>query len=753
MATTFVVTAPPALATVSAGAAAFDVAVEAPYYYHSVAGSFGSAPGLRADTAAVTFSLPTSAAAQGLQTVEYRLQFSATEVVATGTVGVDPDTQTFQIPVAGFLTRADLHIDVTARGPAPAGAPNAPAGAGAAVGEVFSASATFSVYSSGPPTADPIALSTRSFIGSELVRYTTDVEPVQTVPTDVLVVTVPGDLREIHPLVARIGPDPALGGGFVEAAVSRTGDPGVAVVTIPADYFDTQAAGRASVVLGGYSDTLLTEYIVPVIMSGVPLETTVEILPDSSNSSTGRVEVKASSVSGEDLRIIVGPRSGAAVSDRRYSVAAGGSVSIPFDGVGYPVRLTVYDVERNDGDTESSTIVGEYAPAGPAAAKTEFDLGHPERSILYLDNRNQFGQNRFTGETLTRVFDVTVDGESTPYTLKGGATLHVPLKTAVAGTTVTVVVEGLTVLDQVVPSSQIAVPADRVTGGDRFAVSAAVSALAYPDGADSVVLVSGENFSDALSAAPLATHSGAPLLLTGRAELPAVVRDEIRRLSPTSVVVVGGPASVSEAVVSELKIDYDVERIDGKDRFDVSRNVAARWLGSTPETVYTATGRTFADALSAGAAAGARDVPVLLVDGSAATLDPESQALLRSLDPGSISIAGGPSSVSAMIEGDLREIAMTQRYGGADRFEASIAINSSAFTHGSDAFLVTGLNYPDALSAGAWSGTLKAPLYLSRTDCVPPAVINHMKSIGVVHATLVGGPVSLAPSVQQLSTC
>jgi peptidoglycan-N-acetylglucosamine deacetylase len=86
----------------------------------------------------------------------------------------------------------------------------------------------------------------------------------------------------------------------------------------------------------------------------------------------------------------------------------------------------------------------------------------------------------------------------------------------------------------------------RQSGADRFATSAAVSRAAYPSGASTVYLATGGAFPDALAAGPVAGVGAAPLLLTARDTLPAPVAEELARLRPQRIVVVGGQAAVSD---------------------------------------------------------------------------------------------------------------------------------------------------------------------------------------------------------------
>ncbi|MBN9140090.1 MAG: cell wall-binding repeat-containing protein [Micrococcales bacterium] len=296
---------------------------------------------------------------------------------------------------------------------------------------------------------------------------------------------------------------------------------------------------------------------------------------------------------------------------------------------------------------------------------------------------------------------------------------------------------------------------DRVSGADRYAAAVGVSRAANPGAASAVYVASGEKFPDALSAAPVAARDHSPLLLTAGGFLPAVVRAEIARLEPDRIVVVGGPASVSDTVLAQLAaIQPRVERIAGADRYAASAAIArAAFDGIHPDTVFVATGENFPDALTAGAAAGAAGAPVLLVPGSASELGPDTRAALSALDPHSIVVVGGPASVSDAVMGALGAFAPVTRIAGADRFAVGVGVARFAFGSSDRAILATGLGFPDALAASAWAGTIGAPLYVVPGTCVTRDVLADLDRLGATRVTLVGGPVSLAPSVETLTPC
>ncbi|WBM79389.1 carboxypeptidase regulatory-like domain-containing protein [Cryobacterium breve] len=92
----------------------------------------------------------------------------------------------------------------------------------------------------------------------------------------------------------------------------------------------------------------------------------------------------------------------------------------------------------------------------------------------------------------------------------------------------------------------------RLSGADRFATSAAVSHAAFPTGATTVYIANGFNFPDALSGAPVAGKNTAPVLLVPGDRITTEIKDELTRLRPTRIVVLGSASSVSDAVAKAL---------------------------------------------------------------------------------------------------------------------------------------------------------------------------------------------------------
>jgi putative cell wall-binding protein len=92
-----------------------------------------------------------------------------------------------------------------------------------------------------------------------------------------------------------------------------------------------------------------------------------------------------------------------------------------------------------------------------------------------------------------------------------------------------------------------------VDGADRFVVSAETSKLAFcADNKATVFIGSGENFPDALSGSVAAIRNEGPVLLVRRDAIPAPIAEELRRLKPQRIVVLGGEQAVAKSVEVEL---------------------------------------------------------------------------------------------------------------------------------------------------------------------------------------------------------
>jgi len=254
---------------------------------------------------------------------------------------------------------------------------------------------------------------------------------------------------------------------------------------------------------------------------------------------------------------------------------------------------------------------------------------------------------------------------------------------------------------------------DRRSGEDRYATAVD---LAPTDAHGPVYVASGDVFADGIAVGPLAAATNGIVLLARVGDLPDVIRADLERLQPDEIVIVGGPASVSEAV-EEAAADYasTVRRVDGPDRYATAAEVAR---GVEPGgIVFVASGANFPDALAIGPVAARERAAVLLTRPD--DLPDVTADALRRLQPSEVVVVGGPASVSAAVASDIADVTGVEvaRIAGADRYATAVAIAEYFFDDPTGAvFLATGRTYPDALTATPLAAGFGAPLLLVGAD-------------------------------------
>jgi putative cell wall-binding protein/outer membrane protein assembly factor BamB len=199
----------------------------------------------------------------------------------------------------------------------------------------------------------------------------------------------------------------------------------------------------------------------------------------------------------------------------------------------------------------------------------------------------------------------------------------------------------------------------RWQGGDRYATAVAISQATYPSGATTVYLATGTNFPDALAGSALAAVAGGPLLLTDPTTMPPETVNEIIRLHPSAIVVLGGTNAVSAEVAADAVSAAHgaaLSRLQGPDRYQTADAVASVLVavkgGTTASNgVLLATGLDFPDALAGAAWAGESDRPLLLAPSSYIT--PQTWQTIQSLAAPSVAVLGGTSAITAAVASGL----------------------------------------------------------------------------------------------------
>lgn len=256
-------------------------------------------------------------------------------------------------------------------------------------------------------------------------------------------------------------------------------------------------------------------------------------------------------------------------------------------------------------------------------------------------------------------------------------------------------------------------PVFRVFGSNRYETSYKVAEMMADMDAEpfpAVIVASGTNFPDALAGSYLAAASGAPIILTDKAQ--GINEDWFRAYvaENATVYILGGSGVVSETIETQLE-GYTVERLAGSNRYDTNLIILKKAiaLGDSTQDILVCTGTNFADSLSASATGKA----ILLVN---EILNEDQKAFLAESGCENIYILGGTGAVGSKIETELAAYGAVTRISGADRYATSVKIAETFFPDATGAVVAYAKNFPDGLSGGPLAYCANVPLILTASD-------------------------------------
>ncbi|MFC4368571.1 cell wall-binding repeat-containing protein [Citroniella saccharovorans] len=283
---------------------------------------------------------------------------------------------------------------------------------------------------------------------------------------------------------------------------------------------------------------------------------------------------------------------------------------------------------------------------------------------------------------------------------------------------------------------------NRISGESRYETSKEVSKNAFKS-SKYVILASGENFPDALSATPLAHSLNCPILLTPSTKLPKSILKEILDLEAKEVIIVGSFSSISEDIEKEIKDLVKVRRIGAENRYETAALIAKEVLNINGSSkIAIASGENFPDALSSSAILLKEKAPIILTPRD--KLPRASKEVLETMKFEKTYIFGGLEMVSKEIENELDN---PIRISGTDRFDSSVSFAKQAFENPENIIIVNGSGFADALAAGSLVPKLKAPIILSEKDSIPEKVRKYLFEINPKKIYFVGGDNSVSSKV------
>lgn len=261
---------------------------------------------------------------------------------------------------------------------------------------------------------------------------------------------------------------------------------------------------------------------------------------------------------------------------------------------------------------------------------------------------------------------------------------------------------------------------DRIlAGSDRYGTALAISQTGFPQGASGVVLVPGDTYSEAVCAAPLAAAYGGPVLLVPSDGLGSDLGNEIKRLNPGKVFLVGvsHPTRVKNQVRDILE-NVSVTTLSGDNAYETAALIAAEIknkVGKVSKVVIVPSD-SFAEAVAAAPLAATNGWPILLAP---------KEGDVPKVTANAIEDLGANSAlvVGTQVKLTLQTV---ERKVGEDGYETSALLAGYSAAHGlsyAHTILATGEDFPDGLAAGAYAAVDKAILLLAKPDELPAPVL------------------------------
>lgn len=395
----------------------------------------------------------------------------------------------------------------------------------------------------------------------------------------------------------------------------------------------------------------------------------------------------------------------------------------------------LYSIDLSSGDRLTLDLAG--------AAGTDYDLYvyGPDSTDIYAVLPVAWSDDTLSSEQL--VFDCPAAG-----------TYYVEVR-AFAGS-------GQYTLTALLGDTPVFTDADRLSGANRYATAIRASAETFaPKSVQTVVIATGEDFPDALSASALAGAYGGPILLTRTDSLPDGLLAEITRLGATKVDIVGGTSVVSPAVEAALKrTGRTVTRVAGSNRYQTSAAVARRIQAvmgpRSALTAFVVNGENYADATAVSPYAYSQVMPVLLTQPKA--LSGDTAAVTAGIGVTHAVIAGGTGVVSAAVATQLDAVSGVEtvhREGGANRYETTTKIAQYAvdmfWASNEQVGIATGADFPDALGGGAIIGSQGGVLLMTQPTVLAPSTAAYLGAAkaDVVGVSIFGGVNAVTDTVKK----
>lgn len=220
---------------------------------------------------------------------------------------------------------------------------------------------------------------------------------------------------------------------------------------------------------------------------------------------------------------------------------------------------------------------------------------------------------------------------------------------------------------------------ESIEADTRYGIAAKLSSRCYPDGAETVILASGEHEMVPLIANGLAGSLDAPILLVQNESVPDATAQELSRLNPSDVIVLNGGTLNVKAVESEALAalpSASLELLEGEDCSALSQAIyrygqeKSLWAESVALTYDGCLG----DLVSLSPYLFLSKIPVLVKEASASIPDWMQNAAVSAKEV--LVVSGYKSFTEEALEPIRKSVGGVTRFVGDGPYDANEKINN-----------------------------------------------------------------------------
>ena len=259
-----------------------------------------------------------------------------------------------------------------------------------------------------------------------------------------------------------------------------------------------------------------------------------------------------------------------------------------------------------------------------------------------------------------------------------------------------------------------------IIGANRYDTAAKISKKGW-NSASTVVIANGINEIEGIVANPLAAVYDAPVLLTDKNKVSSYTINELKRLKPSNIIIIGGKNSIGESAEKSIKnavSSVSIKRIDGSNIEELSVNIAKEIDSkANVSKIYVAGENGAADALSVVSKAAEEKSPIIVTSKNSV-----NSSVKNWIKSNSISSAYFLGKTAVISDNVIKEIDSVvsgnvsgNRIGGSDRNQTNARVIKALYPSENYNPVFVAKNRPlvDAISVGVYAARTKSPIVIA----------------------------------------